>query len=141
MTHFFDSAAQRLRIIAEEGIVPFRDDIREFEEELVRDVDRCTASPGFPEELAKKIDLVVLKYAVYCQPLNRREDLKPQPDSSYEHVKLMQDLTGDLHTLFHEAVTKYGLSDSPLAAMRILEAKSEERREQIAEEEHKEPLG
>jgi len=121
MTAYFDKAHEDLRLCEEElkaGIAA--DDgmkltaayrrMEEIELKLIFDVQLCCAMPGFPEDLADSIQLVIARHSL--EPLcNVNRDL---PDERVQFASLNQ-LAWDLHTVFHHLADRKipGFCDKP----------------------------
>ena len=132
MTEYFDDVWRQLsRLDFEDSKI--HDRLREIEFKLVSDVSICTQLPGFPEDLRAAIDIIITAGGVYTTP-----DVRgfPQGDTEdlQDHRRKLIDLSGDLHTIFHEVEERQldRFTDSPTCPVRCLFADAEERRENNA---------
>ena len=94
--------------------------------DVVRDVTVCSVFEGFPGDLAEKIHWMVLRYSAASQPVNAKSP--PDYQTPNEHVRGIGDMLSELHTIFHEVVTREidGFSDDPRFPLRLLYARGEE---------------
>lgn len=101
--------------------------LAEIEGELVRDVTVRVMFPDFPEDLREAIHRTVLRYGVTMIP-----DLAYPADfeTFQEHQARLHTLSGDLHTIFHDAAHR-GFSDQPQMGVWKLYAEGEAQREQM----------
>lgn len=136
MTAYFDQAGQKLQKIQQElATTPIEQVVKRLEDidaELVWDISICSQFEGFPDDLRDRAHQTVLKYSAACQPVNGRD---PGYESMYDHIRGLGDLISDMHTIFHNLVTRniHGFSDDPRAPLRMLYARAEGQREEIVE--------
>jgi hypothetical protein len=103
--------------------------LEEVDRVVVWDVSLCSEMPGFPVDLVREVDEAVLRWSSTSQPANRRGG--PAPDTVTEQLEQTKWLVFALHTVFHVLGSRGldGFSDSPLAPIRELYERAEERRE------------
>jgi hypothetical protein len=103
---------------------------------VVFDCTVCSMFPDFPESIRAQIAELVLRRGVETQPLNTPPELQADFETFAQHVRRVQELIGDLHTLFHGVALHpdcpYG--DNPLGGVHRLNAAGEELRERLAAE-------
>lgn len=127
MTYYFDDKHEKLTKIADLGD---HKGVRDIDAEVVRDVSLACGFDGFPEDLEKRIHLIVLKYSVECQPVN---SVGPDYETFDAHVKGIHAMIWDLHTVFHDLAMRRieSFGDDPRTPLHTLYAKVEERREAL----------
>jgi hypothetical protein len=114
------------------SLTAFGTQIDELEQELVWDVTIATEFPGFPPDLATEVNEAILKRGTVTQPLNAS---RPSFETVEDHVYNLSSLVGDFHSIFHKVSQRkiVGFSDDPRSPLRVLYAKSEEKREMMVE--------
>lgn len=142
MTAYFDKAHEDLRLchealkaafIADDGakITEAFKRMEDIEQKLLFDVQLCCVLPGFPEDLADSIQLVIARRSL--EPLYQvARDL---PDEAAQFSCLNQ-LVFDLHTIFHYLAERQiaGFCDKPNSILRgFAEARYERRVELMRE--------
>lgn len=106
MTAYFDGIDSELRRTFEEwkknraDYTKMTDRFDELERKLVFDCSLACSTPGFPDDLKLAINRVILKYGIQTQPPNA---VPADFETEDEHVRRLQSMSGDLHTVFHAA--------------------------------------
>lgn len=138
MTQYFDSMGEQLEAakrLAKSMLEPPISAVEGIDAAIVNDVSVCSEFPGFPDDLREQINRVVLKHSAACQPVNKTG---PCYETFEEHVRGIESLIGDLHTIFHTLAERAsqdkslrGFSDDPRCPLRVLYSRAEERREAL----------
>jgi len=138
VTEYFDSAAEELATIKKKsqnekaGLVlhGFIKQIEKIDAKLVWDVSLCSEFEGFPEDLRTRVHQTVLKWSAAAQPVGSQG---PCYETYEEHVRGIESLISDLHTIFHELAERQikGFGDDPRTPLRILYSRAEEKREAL----------
>ncbi len=132
MTTYFDDKRKQLSKIADFDYAA----LRKFDEGVVWDVTLAAESPGMPSDMRDAIHHIVLKRSLACQPFMPNGTFRAGPDPEYmsDHRRMLNDLVGDLHTIFHQIATLglEGFSDSPIRPLRHLYDNGEDRRIELA---------
>lgn len=139
MTHYFD---QKHHLIQEAEKLTFPANVqrlREIEESVVFDVSVCIMCEGFPADLQKRANQVILDHAVDCRPCNALDN--PNAETVGDHFKQIHELVYDLHTVFHDVVTNevaghfegklFNFTDDPRSPLRQLATRAEALREEM----------
>lgn len=129
MTAYFDDLSQEVARL--DADTQGYDKIREIEYRLVHDVNVCVQMGGFPLDLQRAVDVLVLTKGIYTQP----SCLPPGDAEDFaDHKRKLINLSESLHTVFHN-VARLGLerfSDSPTTPVRCMAADSENRQDDMA---------
>ena len=133
MSGYFDDWDSRLAqaattVVDDRGVIGWE----ALEEQLVWDVTLAAESPGFPDDLRDAIHAAIVEHAVQARPLNHATN--PRVDEREDVFRELGRLSFELHSIFHEVANRnlVGFSDSPLAPLRVLFARGEARREDLA---------
>jgi hypothetical protein len=136
MTYYFDktsaAAADVGKAAASMTIRQRSVALDEIERRLVFDVSVCAACPGFPDDLVDRVNETVLRRSVGGYTVGWAP---PYPMTVEEHAAMVVALSEDLHTIFHDLAERQvpDFGDDPTIPVKVLAARTEERREQLAE--------
>ncbi len=134
MTAYFDKKLERLRQWTMSAEINPSEEVLgrlvTFENELVRDISICSAMPEFPEEIAAKLDDVILWFE------GELKGARLLPATFvHERAELMSQFVTTLHGVFHELgeLGVVGFSDDPFEPHRTLHQMAVTRRSQRVE--------
>ena len=138
MTEYFDDTGRKLAAVDIHDSAQWGK-FEQIEGKLVHDVSVCQQMPGFPKDLSFAIDrLVQLKSAGFRPNIPFGKVRFPPADFEYvqDLRRVLYDLNGDLHTIFHEVARRARdgeipdrYSDSPLLPVRALANEAHDRRD------------
>lgn len=142
MSSYFDKKLRETRA-AEQAFAEtadygtFEKTMEAIEQQVVNDCSVGSLAPDVSGELARQVDLVVLRHAIYNQPLvdqpgGPRTRTGPEPTTPNQHADHVAALVDELHSVYHTISRMCGAGrDQPDAYYRQFLARAEERREQM----------
>lgn len=131
MTAYFDDMHRQIRAV-DLTCIEAIDQLHHIEKTLVFD---CTVAVmlGMPDDLARRIHETILLEGIVTQPSTLPLQDVTDFEHMHEHVRHLDTLCFDLHSLFHEAAERedYPHHDDPRAPLLRLYAEGEDLREQM----------
>lgn len=129
MSSYFDAVDQRISEVSNDDHHA-AEKLEAIEQSLVFDCTVCSMLPEFPTGVRAMVHEAVIQHGVGTAPANAEP---PDFETVDQHKNKLYQLSGDLHSAFHEAARSCvpGLSDNPRSLLYLRFSEGEEEREKL----------